>query len=432
MLLVKLKRGAGDPLLMCRFGTDPPRVPRRAKVLADVWDQQSFDDDALEHVLRISLPPGGGPAMLGVHNYSAHRREPCQFTISISVVSSSPSSTGPAATPREQPLMDRSQRQAVRPVMAGKAAAEAIEAIEAIEADEAINAAEAAEATEAANAAEAASAYEEAVMPRPGAALAHVLAAADGAVGSVGGGAAGGAARSAARGAGRGTASKASGATGFAMRGGAERWGGSGGAVSAADLRVELQLQGRECEMLQEEARAAAPHHPLRTALHRCPPVAPRRTAPHPLQARRLEAHAERATHARAAAQHAAVAALLGRRRCRALALAMLRWVRWACGQARERAMHEGALLRAELRGAERRGEQAVGAAAEAERGTAELLEQAAPLHTPAHPCTHMHTHAHPAHSCNLHTLFASALLNTVGTSARAITRARPDPKPQP
>jgi hypothetical protein len=73
-----------------------------------------------------------------------------------------------------------------------------------------------------------------------------------------------------------------------------------------------------------------------------------------------------------------------------------------------------------------------VGAAAEAERGTAELLEQAAPLHTPAHPCTHMHTHAHPAHSCNLHTLFASALLNTVGTSARAITRARPDPKPQP
>ena len=348
MLLVKLKRGAGDPLLMCRFGTDPPRVPRRAKVLADVWDQQSFDDDALEHVLRISLPSGGGPAMLGVHNYSAHRREPCHFTISISAVSSSPSSTGPAATPRELPLMDRSQRQAERPVMAGKAAAEAIEAIEAIEADEAINAAEAAEAAEAANAVEAARAYEEAVMPRPGAALAHVLAAADGAVGSVGGGAAGGAARSAARGAGRGTASKASGATGFAMRGGAERWGGSGGAVSAADLRVELQLQGRECEMLQEEARRrSAPHHPLRTALHRSPPhrsppVAPHRTAPHPLQARRLEAHAERATHARAAAQHAAVAALLGRRRCSILALAMLRWVRWACGQARERATREG------------------------------------------------------------------------------------------
>ena len=196
MLLVKLKRGAGDPLLMCRFGTDPPRVPRRAKVLADVWDQQSFDDDALEHVLRISLPPGGGPAMLGVHNYSAHRREPCHFTISISAVSSSPSSTGPAATPRELPLVDRSQRQAERPVMAGKAA-EAIEAIEAIEADEAINAAEAAEAAEAANAVEAARAYEEAVMPRPGAALAHVLMAADRAVGSVGGGAAGGAARGA-------------------------------------------------------------------------------------------------------------------------------------------------------------------------------------------------------------------------------------------
>ena len=54
----------------------------------------------------------------------------------------------------------------------------------------------------------------------------------------------------------------------------------------------------------------------------------------------------------------------------------------------------------AELRGAERRCEQAVGAAAEAERGTAELLEQAAPLHTPAHPCTPLHTAAHPAHSC--------------------------------
>ena len=133
-LLVKLKRGAGDPLLMCRFGTEPPRVPRRAKVLADVWDQQSFDSDASEHVLRISLPPGGGPAMLGVHNYAAHRREPCHFTISVSTVSLIPSSIGPAATPRELPLMDRSQRQAERPVhgMAGKAA-EVIEAIEAAE-----------------------------------------------------------------------------------------------------------------------------------------------------------------------------------------------------------------------------------------------------------------------------------------------------------
>ena len=249
--------------------------------------------------------------MLGVHNYSAHRREPCHFTVSISAVSSSPSSTGPAATPRELPLMDRSQRQAERPVMAGKAA-EAIEAIEAIDADEAINVAEAAEAAEAANAAEAARAYEEAVMPRPGAALAHVLTAADGAVGSVGagaaGGAVGGAARGAARGAGRGTASKASGATGFAMRGGAERWGGSGGAVSAADLRVELQLQGRECEMLQEEAlrrpHSTPPHSapPLRTAPpapHRSAPLC---TAPHPL--RRSASLATRCAAPRRTAPH--------------------------------------------------------------------------------------------------------------------------------
>ena len=174
--------------------------------------------------------------------------------------------------------------------------------------------------------------------------------------------------------------------------------------------------------MLQEEARRrSAPHHPRRTAPHRSaplptrcaalhcsPPVAPHRTAPHPLQARRLEAHAERATHARAAAQHAAVAALLSRRRCSILALAMLRWVRWACGQARERATHEGSLLRAELRGAERRCEQAVGAAAEVERGTAELLGQAAPLHTPAHPCSPLHTHLHTLHTAaHLRTLFA-------------------------
>ena len=134
-----------------------------------------------------------------------------------------------------------------------------------------------------------------------------------------------------------------------------------------------------------------------------------------------------------------------GRRRGSILAQAMLRWVRWACGQARERATHEGSLLRAELRGAERRCEQAVGAAAEAERGTAELLEQAAPLHTSAHPMhTSAHTSAHRCtHSCTLCTqLHASAhsspdttavgTSDTVGTSARAITRARPDPKPQP
>ena len=67
---------------------------------------------------------------------------------------------------------------------------------------------------------------------------------------------------------------------------------------------------------------------------------------------------------------------MLARRRCCALAVAMLRWVRWVRDEARERTAHQGSLLRAELDGAEQRGEEAVEAAAEAERGTAELLEQ--------------------------------------------------------
>ena len=67
---------------------------------------------------------------------------------------------------------------------------------------------------------------------------------------------------------------------------------------------------------------------------------------------------------------------MFARRRCCTLAVAMLRWVRWVRDEARERTAHQGSLLRAELDGAERRGEQAVEAAAEAERGTAELLEQ--------------------------------------------------------
>ena len=359
--------------------------------------------------------------MLGVHNYSAHRREPCHFTVSISAVSSSPSSTGPAATPRELPLMDRSQRQAERPVMAGKAA-EAIEAIEAIEADEAINAAEAAEAAEAANAVEAARAYEEAVMPRPGAALAHVLAAADGAVGSVGGGAAGGAARSAARGAGRGTASKASGATGFAMRGGAERWGGSGGAVSAADLRVELQLQGRECEMLQEEARRrSAPHHPLRTALHRSPPVAPLCIARHPLH--RTAPH-------RTLCRRVALRRTRSAPRTRALRRSMPRWrpcsagdaaafSRWPCsagcaGRVARRASARRMRGRCCVQSCAGRS----GAASrpwgrrqrrsEARRSCSSRRHLCTPLHTPAHPCSPLHTHLHTLHTAaHLRTLFA-------------------------
>ena len=97
---------------------------------------------------------------------------------------------------------------------------------------------------------------------------------------------------------------------------------------------------------------------------------------------------------------------MLARRRCCALAVTMLRWVRWVHDEVRERAAHQGSLLRAELDGTERRGEQAVEAAAEAERGTAELLEQAAPLHTSAHLCS-------------------SAFLNTE-CIARAITRSQP------
>ena len=98
---MKLKRGGGDPLLMCRFGTEPPRVPRRARVIADVWDQQSFDSDAAEHVLRVALPAGGGPAVLGVHNYAAHRREPCHYTISVMIGLSA----DPTASPRREPLV---------------------------------------------------------------------------------------------------------------------------------------------------------------------------------------------------------------------------------------------------------------------------------------------------------------------------------------
>ena len=56
--------------------------------------------------------------------------------------------------------------------------------------------------------------------------------------------------------------------------------------------------------------------------------------------------------------------------------MTMLRWVRWVRDEARGREAREGSLLRAELDGAARRGEQATEAAAEAERGTVELLEQ--------------------------------------------------------
>ena len=102
--------------------------------------------------------------------------------------------------------------------------------------------------------------------------------------------------------------------------------------------------------------------------------------------------------------------------------MAMLRWARWVRDETRERAAHQGSQLRAELDGAERRGEQAVEAAAEAERGTAEALEQAAPKHfcTSAHLCAPLHTSAHLCAP-----LLLCALLNTKFLG-RAITRTQP------
>ena len=58
---VRMKRKGGDPLLMVRCGDEPPRVPRRSKVVADAWDQEGFDSDAAEHLVTLTLPPEAGP-----------------------------------------------------------------------------------------------------------------------------------------------------------------------------------------------------------------------------------------------------------------------------------------------------------------------------------------------------------------------------------
>ena len=57
---VRMRRKGGDPLLMLRCN-EPPRVPRRSKVLADAWDQESFDGDAADHVVSLQLPTSGVP-----------------------------------------------------------------------------------------------------------------------------------------------------------------------------------------------------------------------------------------------------------------------------------------------------------------------------------------------------------------------------------
>lgn len=57
---VRMRRKGGDPLLMIRCN-EPPRVPRRSKVVADAWDQASFDADATDHSVTLQLTPGGGP-----------------------------------------------------------------------------------------------------------------------------------------------------------------------------------------------------------------------------------------------------------------------------------------------------------------------------------------------------------------------------------
>ena len=60
-ICVRLRRKGGDPLLMVRCGDEPPRVPRRSKVVADAWDQEGFDGDAPEHLVSLTLPPAAGP-----------------------------------------------------------------------------------------------------------------------------------------------------------------------------------------------------------------------------------------------------------------------------------------------------------------------------------------------------------------------------------
>ena len=84
-LTVRLKRKGGDPLLMVRFGTEPPSVPRRGKIVADAWDQEAFDAERAEHSVTIALPTGCDILCVGVCNYSAHRRETCYYTLTTTL-----------------------------------------------------------------------------------------------------------------------------------------------------------------------------------------------------------------------------------------------------------------------------------------------------------------------------------------------------------
>ncbi|KAL1518807.1 hypothetical protein AB1Y20_003087 [Prymnesium parvum] len=80
---VKMRRRGGDPLLMIRCGEEPPRVPRRSKVLADAWDQEAFDAGSAEHCVALALTSHSQPVHVGVCNYTAHRQEPCFYTITV-------------------------------------------------------------------------------------------------------------------------------------------------------------------------------------------------------------------------------------------------------------------------------------------------------------------------------------------------------------
>ena len=75
-LVVRLKRrGGGEPLLMVRFGASPPSVPRKAKVVADAWDQEAFDSGRTEHCVAVTIPDGCEAVSVGVHNCSGQHRE---------------------------------------------------------------------------------------------------------------------------------------------------------------------------------------------------------------------------------------------------------------------------------------------------------------------------------------------------------------------
>ena len=86
MLTVRMRRKGGDPLLMVKSGTDPPSVPRRSKIIADAWDQDSFDAEREHHSVTIKVPPHLEQVHIGIVNYSAHKRETTYYTLSTSVL----------------------------------------------------------------------------------------------------------------------------------------------------------------------------------------------------------------------------------------------------------------------------------------------------------------------------------------------------------